>query len=185
MYLNKISKGILFSGLLATLALTSCKKEDPQHNHDNEEYDKIKVHLIALDASGVQSLDTVSIEYNAHGEATPALSTIQADKSYRMLIQLYAHDELINNEIIADAAEHKFFFFSTPSSAVSNYVYNDDNIGLDGKITFAGLGDIKVQALLRHGLNKSHADAQAYNSANYQNAGGSNDINITLDLKAQ
>ncbi len=185
MYFNKISKGILFSGLLATLAVASCKKEDPHHNHDNEEYDKIKIHLISLDAAGNQSQDTVSIAYDAHGEASPALSTIQANKSYRMLIELYAHDALINNEIIADAAEHKFFFFATPSSAISNYVYNDDNIGLDGKVTFSGLGNIKVQALLRHGLDKSHADAQAYNSANYQNAGGSNDINITLDLKAE
>lgn len=180
-----IKTGLLFAALVGVLGFSACEKEDPHHNHDNEEYDAIKIHLIAINDAGVQTTDTLHIDLDAHGTATPALTTVNANGSYRMLIEMYAHDHNINDEIIADADDHQFFFFASPNTAVSNYVYNDANIGLDGKINFANAGAFQLQALLRHGLDKTHADAQQYNSINYQNAGGSNDVNITLELKAE
>lgn len=179
--LKKIS---ILAASFAVFALSACKKETPHHNHDNEEYDKVKVHLVALNDADLPTTDTVTIIYDAHGLATPAQSNIVANTTYRMFIELYAQEQKINQEIIDDASAHQFFFFANPISSVSNYTYMDDRIGLDGKISFVNTGIIQLQVLLRHGLNKSHADAQNYNSANYQNAGGSNDLNITLNLMA-
>lgn len=166
---------------LAIISLAACKKNDPKPNNQNEEYDAIKISFIKLDINGAQTTDTSFVNFNASGVATPANLNLAGNTRYRMLIALYADGANINQEVIDDAAEHKFFFFANPSAGVSNYQYND-GIGLDGLIDIAGSSTFNLQVLLRHGLDKTHPDAQVYNSANYQNAGGNNDLNINFNI---
>ena len=145
--LHTISKYKHFATLLLGLIfLVSCKKEDPVPNFANEEYDRLEVLLIPMDNLGHETTDTTRINYDIEGIATPSSSNIVANKTYRMLINTYAHNTLINEEIIQDSTAHKFFFFADPSSAVSDYQYND-GIGLDGKISFAAVSMVAFTLL--------------------------------------
>lgn len=167
--------------LLAIITFASCKKNDPQPNNQNEEYDAIRISFVKLDSNGVETTDTATVGFNAAGVASPANLDLESHQEYRMLINLYANGENINQEIIDDAAEHKFFFFANPSTGIGSYQYND-GIGLDGVVEIDGHTTFNLQVLLRHGLDKTHPDAQAYNSANYQNAGGNNDLNVQFNI---
>lgn len=178
---NNIIKIGTAIALLAVITFASCKKNDPKPNNQNEEYDAIKISFIKLDTNGSETTDTITVGFNASGVASPSNLDLDSHQQYRMLINLFASGENINQEIIDDAAEHKFFFFANPSTGVGSYVYND-GIGLDGKIEIDGHTTFNLQVLLRHGLDKTHPDAQAYNSPNYQNAGGNNDLNVNFNI---
>lgn len=180
-----ILKKLSLVAVLGLLTFSSCKKEDPVHEHDQEEYDKIVVNFIKLNANGNETNDTTAITLDAHGDATPSSITLGSDQSYRVMMNLYSHDESINAEIIADADEHQFFFFANPSTAIATYEYRDGQIGLDGKMTFQGVGNANLNIILRHGLDKTHADALPYNNPNYRNAGGADDLNITFPVHIQ
>ena len=168
--------------LLATLH--SCKKKPPVVPNPNEEFDRVTLDFIRLDNAGQQTTDTFTLSLNAQSVQTPTVLQLPANQSYRMLITLFANSVNVNSEIVDDADAHKFFFFPSPTSAVLAYSYND-GIGLDGKVQLSGLQAFDLNILLRHGLDKQHADAQAYNSPNYQNAGGDNDLNVTLKIQPQ
>ncbi|RQO30481.1 hypothetical protein DBR32_13020 [Taibaiella sp. KBW10] len=180
MKINIANIGII-AAFLALGTLASCDKKTPQPNNQNEEFDAIKVNFIKLESNGTQTTDTTTVSFNASGVATPANTNLTTDKKYRTLITLYSNGASINHEIIEEASEHKFFFFANPPSGVGSYTYND-GIGLDGVMEIKGSTAFNLQILLRHGLNKNHADAQAYNSPNYQNAGGDNDLNINFNI---
>lgn len=180
MKINIANIGIIAAFLgLATLA--SCDKKTPQPNNPNEEFDAVTINFIKLDDSGVQTTDTTKVSFNAAGVATPGDADLESHKKYRTLITLFTKGESINHEIIDEADEHKFFFFANPSTGIGSYTYND-GIGLDGIMEIDGHSTFNLQVLLRHGLDKTHADAQAYNSPNYQNAGGDNDLNINFNI---
>jgi hypothetical protein len=185
MHSNILKKSTLVFTFFISLFLTACTKEEPHHNHDNEEYDNVSIAFVALDAQGVATSDTTFVSLDAHGNASPNLTTVAANKSYKMLITLSAAGVSVNEEIIADADDHQFFFFASPESAVSDYEYLDSKIGLEGKITFAAAQAFDLQILLRHGLDKNHSGAASFNSSTYQSAGGSNDLNMLIHLKSE
>jgi len=173
-------------GLLFTLGCT--QKPSPTPEPEQEEYDQVQVHFISLDASGIETTDTSTVLINQSGVATPAELNLSANSDYRLLIQLFNQSALINSEIIDEGTEHQFFFQATPASGVSHYEYGDadtngQGIGLDGFITI-GQGSFNFKMLLRHGLNKQHESAQQWNSSNYTEAGGEDDLNLTFGIHA-
>lgn len=185
MHINILKKSTLAITLFTSLFFVACKKEEPHHNHDNEEYDQVKIAFVLLDPAGMATNDTTIVALDAQGNAAPSLNTIAANQSYKMLINLSAAGASVNEEIAADAADHQFFFFATPQNAINDYQYLDNKIGLEGKITFGSAQTFDLQILLRHGLDKNHAGAATYNSSDYQAAGGSNDLNMLLHLKSE
>src|SRR5690606_30484847 len=95
-------------------------------------------------------------------------------EKYRTLITLYYRGNSINHEIVADGTVHRFFFVPSVAGGITDYTYNDADengrgIGLDG-ITTVGEGEFDLKVVLRHGHNKAHAAAAAWNSTNYQEA---------------
>src|SRR5690606_27389748 len=114
------------------------------------------------------------------GRPRPHHIHLHHDESYRLLIQLFYKGHSINDEIIEEGDEHQFFFIPS-AEGIIEYKYNDADkdgrgIGLDGEIAITGEGEIDLKIVLRHGLNKAHAAAQAWNSPNYQQAGGADDL---------
>jgi len=189
-----MKKAIYKIGFIAAIAgivtFSSCKKDPvPTPVVEQEEFDHALVQFIKLNTDGSQTTDTVAINFDKSGTPTPTQVTLNNGTAYRTLITLSANGESINHEIIEEGTEHKFFF--DPSTAgILSYVYNDADadgrgIGLDGKMTVGGTATFNLEIILRHALNKSHASAQAWNSTTYDQAGGTDDLNITFGIKAE
>ena len=188
-------KKVIYSlGLLmlttAMFTVTSCTKDPvPDPVIEQEEFDHALIQFIKLNADGSQTTDTTAVNFDKNGTPTPAQVTLANGASYRTLITLSLKGVSINNEIIEEGTEHKFFFNPT-QSGILNYIYNDADtdgrgIGLDGKLYVIGTGITDLKVILRHALDKSNANAQTWNSTTYENAGGEDDLNITFGLKAQ
>lgn len=174
----------------AMFTITSCTKDPvPDPVVEQEEFDHTLIQFIKLNADSTQTTDTTSVNFDKTGTPTPSQITLENGMSYRMLITLSLKGVPINNEINEEGTEHKFFLNPT-QSGILNYIYKDADsdgrgIGLNGRLSVIGTGTINLKVVLRHALDKSKADAQAWNSTTYENAGGEDDLNITFGLKAQ
>jgi hypothetical protein len=189
--MKKVIYGLGLVMLATTMfTVTSCTKDPvPDPIVEQEEFDHALIQFVKLNADGSQTTDTTSVNFDKNGTPTPSQVTLANGTSYRMLITLSLKGVSINNEIIEEGTEHKFFLNPTQSGIV-DYDYNDADadgraIGLDGRLSVTGTGTINLKVILRHALDKSHADAQAWNSTTYENAGGEDDLNITFGLKAK
>lgn len=185
--ISKIGLLIIMAGIFTISACT--QKPTPTPEPEQEEYDEARVQFIPLDTDGVPGTDTTIIKFNAAGVPNPSHTHLHPNGSYRMLISLFYKGNPINQEIIDEGTEHKFFFVPSLSSGILSYEYNDadqegNGIGLDGKITI-GAGEFDLKIVLRHGLDKHHAAAQDWNSNNYQAAGGADDLNIIFEIHAE
>jgi hypothetical protein len=174
----------------AMFTITSCVKDPkPDPVVEQEEFDHALIQFVKLNANGSETTDTTVVNFAKSGAPTPSQVTLANNTSYRMLITLSLKGASINNEIIDEGTEHKFFLNPT-QGGILNYTYSDADvngrgIGLDGKLSVIGTGTIDLKVILRHALDKSNADAQVWNSTAYENAGGEDDLNITFGLKAQ
>jgi hypothetical protein len=183
----RIALLIVAAGLLT---FSSCKKDPaPTPEPEQEEFDAARVQFIALNQDGSQTTDTTTINFNKEGVPNPSHSHLSPHTGYRTLITLFYKGNSINQEIIDEGTEHRFFFIPTLAAGIDNYIYKDQDtegrgIGLDGTMTI-GAGEFDLKIVLRHGLDKSHSSAQAYNSANYQQAGGEDDLSVTFEIHAE
>jgi hypothetical protein len=183
------SLGLLLLAI-AMFTITSCTKDPvPDPVVEQEEFDHALIQFVKLNADGSQTTDTTAVNFAKSGAPTPSQVILANGTSYRMLITLSLKGASINNEIINEGTEHKFFLNPT-QSGILNYTYNDADvngrgIGLDGKLSVIGTGTFDLKVVLRHALDKSNADAQTWNSTAYENAGGEDDLNVTFGLKAQ
>lgn len=185
------SRLTLIAAIAGIITISSCSKDKPTPTPEpeQEEFDAARVQFIALDAGGAQTTDTTTVNFDRNGVPTPATCNLNAGASYRTLMTLSSKGSSINQEIIDEGTEHRFFFIPSVATGVTNYVYNDkdaDNrgIGLDGKMTI-GTGQFNLKIVLRHALDKSKPEAQDWNSSNYSAAGGEDDLNITFGIQAQ
>ena len=189
-----MKKTILATGLLLAtaglLTFSSCSK-DPEVNPEleQEEFNEVRIDFVKLESSGAETTDTITINVDKEGNATPVQTVLNNGTTYRMLLTLSLDGTSINDEIAEEGTEHKFFF--NPSVAgLLDYTYNDEDadghgIGLDGNLTVTGTGMINLKVILRHALDKSLPDAQNWNSTTYEKAGGEDDLNIAFALKAE
>lgn len=187
--MKSIAQFALIIGTLGVLSLTACtQKPTPQPEPEQEEFDEARVQFIALNADGTATTDTLTVQFNREGVPSPSYIQVQPQGQYRMFISLFYKGTLINPEIEEEGTAHQFFFIPSLPAGVVNYTYEDADedgkgIGLAGKITI-GEGEFDLKIVLRHGLDKHHPDAAAWNSSNYQAAGGEDDLNISFGLHA-
>ncbi len=179
---------LFFTAFVFTI--TSCVKDPkPDPVVEQEEFDHVLLQYIKLNADGSETTDTTSVNFNKEGVPAPGQITLDNGTSYRMLITISLKGESINNEIIDEGTEHRFFLLPS-QDGILNYVYNDEDadgrgIGLDGKLSVTGTGTFTLKIILRHALDKSNSAAQAWNSPNYYEAGGEDDLNVTFGVKAE
>jgi len=173
--------------LLLIVSFASCSKNDPVPELDQEEYNSVQVtfeHGSYANNVFTPSDEETVVTFTKDGTPTPAAINLTEGETYRMKINLLLNDESINDEIIEEADEHQFFFLGSPTG-VFDYKYEDDQIGLTGLLSALKPTDeaFNFQILLRHALNKDHAAAQSWNSTQYVEAGGADDLNIKLKIQ--
>jgi hypothetical protein len=171
----KIAIAILFS---IVVAFASCKKDNPILEDDQEEYDGIKLTFTNLS----DPKDILTINFDKEGNSEKSHYHLLKNERYKMEITLFHNGKNINHEFIEEIDEHKFFFLA-PEDAITNYLYQDNDLGLKGEITFGSYDSaFDLIALLRHGLDKNHPSAKAWNSIDYQKAGGVDDLRLKIPL---
>jgi len=186
--MNKLSKfSILALFAIITLSFSSCKKDDPIPEIDQEEFDGTRItftagHYHGEEFHAEEDEEPIVIVFT-RGSATPTPShaDLHAGESYRMDITILRDGENINSDF--DAAEHQFFFTGAPAGVLS-YEYKDNQLGFTGLLTVNSATDegFDLNIILRHGLNKSHGSAQAWDSTTYAQAGGTDDLNKKFEL---
>ncbi|MDM1294081.1 hypothetical protein HX021_07200 [Sphingobacterium sp. N143] len=175
--MRKTQAIFLFVATFAVL-FTSCKKDDPVHEHDNEEIQSIKFTF-----TDENSKEQVELSVNATDSKEKEL-ILKKGGDYKLLINMYDFEgHEVTQEIKDDAEDHQFFFVG-PTSDQVKFTYLDAQIGL------ASRWEIKQQApakpmnvVLMHGLNKQKVSPENWNSINYESlGGGTKDINVNVIL---
>lgn len=177
--MNNLKSIFLFTFILTLIvSFSSCKKDNPILEDDQEEFHNAEVVFTNLSDPD----DKLTISFDQKGIAEKSHYHLLAGNQYKMEIAIFHDGKNINQEFIDDIQEHKFFFIAL-ETAVTNYVYKDNDLGLNGEITFGDLDtSFDFQIILRHGLNKNHSSAKDWNSKDYRNAGGVDDLVLKMPM---
>ncbi|MBE7178003.1 MAG: hypothetical protein INR69_16485 [Mucilaginibacter polytrichastri] len=180
-------KLIMLAALL--LGLNACKKEQPEKELPQEEFKSVIFQFIELEAHGDhfhEHADTVKIEFGADGNATGSHYDLHAGTSYRLKVVAYDFvGREMQNEFVQDASAHQLFITGA-QDGVLNYVYEDENVGVTGRLDVLkpSEGSMILNAVLRHGLDKTKATAADWNNPNHADFGGSADFSLRFPLHA-
>jgi hypothetical protein len=185
----------LFAAL--TLGFASCESDDPEAENEGEVITDVTLTFQELNTSGglvgtpfsAKASDPEGIEVGA----TPTIETVRLTKGkiYRMTITVTnsIEGEDITAEILEEADEHQFYFLGTAFTGnIMTIVYDDPSgklIGLQNKLTVSsspGTNNTQMQVILRHDLDKNYPGATNPNFANYVQAGGETDLDITFPV---
>ena len=185
----------LFAAL--TMGFASCESEDPEKENEGEVITDVTLKFQEVDASN-NPIDT-AVSFKARdpqGIAVGASPTIQTvnltrGKKYLMTIEVFngIAKEDITKEILAEAAEHQFYFLGAAfTSNIMTIAYADAGgiaLGLRNLVTVSsspGTNNTSMRVVLRHDLNKSFTGANNPNFANFVQAGGETDLDITFPV---
>ncbi|MEK0442313.1 MAG: hypothetical protein RL403_1291, partial [Bacteroidota bacterium] len=124
---------------------------------------------------------------------TPTIKSISLakGKKYQMTIEVTnaIKGEDITQEILTEAAAHQFFFLGPVfDSNIFSIQYADAGgiaLGLKNTVTVSsstGTNNSSMRVVLRHDLNKSFAGANNPTFANFVQAGGETDLDITFPV---
>jgi hypothetical protein len=185
--------------LLALLAFgfASCESEDPEKENDGEVITDVTLKFQELNASNAlvgsvfsfKASDPQGIEVGK----TPTIQsiTLAKGKKYQMTIEVTnsIENEDITKEILEEAAEHQFFFLGPVfDSNIFSIQYADAGgiaLGLKNTVTVSsstGTNNSSMKVVLRHDLNKSFPGASSPTFANFAQAGGETDLEITFPV---
>jgi len=182
---NKFRISSLLVILFLAFGISSCKKDNPVPEINQEDFDKTVLTFIEVQENGGQfnELDTaLSITFDASGKPDKSHYHLQAGRKYRLYIKLHSDGDLINDEIMEEASSHQFFFTGAPEG-VLNYTY-EDNIGLKGILEVVKENaTFDFNIVLRHGIRKTNP-VLPWNTirSEYTKHGGSDDLNVTFKL---
>ena len=185
--------------LLAVLAFgfASCESEDPEKENEGEVITDVTLKFQELNASNApvgavlsfKASDPQGIEVGK----TPTIQPVSLTKGKKYLMTIEVTNEIekedITKEILEEAAEHQFFFLGPVfDSNIFTIQYADAGgiaLGLRNNVTVSsstGTNNSSMRVVLRHDLNKSFAGASNPNFANFAQAGGESDLDITFPV---
>ncbi len=180
---------LLVMGVCSMLFITSCKKDDPIIENE-EELITTLIYTLTQEAGG----DSVVLSFedlDGDGAITPIITggTLGANTIYNGSLQLLNESvnpaEDITVEVQEEAEEHQFFFQNNISGLSIAYTDEDENghpIGLSSKITTTGSGSGTITVTLRHEPIKT---AAGVSNGDITNADGATDIEVTFDVVVQ
>lgn len=195
--MKNLKKASLY--LLAVLAFgfASCESEDPEKENDGEVITDVTLKFQELNASNAlvgavlsfKASDPQGIEVGK----TPTIQPVSLTKGKKYLMTIEVTNEIekedITEEILEEAAEHQFFFLGPVfDSNIFTIQYADAGgiaLGLRNNVTVSsstGTNNSSMRVVLRHALNKSFAGASNPNFANFAQAGGETDLDITFPV---
>ena len=176
-------------GVCSMLFITSCKKDDPIIENE-EELITTLIYTLTQEAGG----DSVVLSFedlDGDGAITPIITggTLGANTIYNGSLQLLNESvnpaEDITVEVQEEAEEHQFFFQNNISGLSIAYTDEDENghpIGLSSKITTTGSGSGTITVTLRHEPIKT---AAGVSNGDITNADGATDIEVTFNVVVQ
>jgi hypothetical protein len=195
--MENLRKLSLYLFAVLTLGFASCESDDPEAENDGEVITDVQLNFQELDGSGnpiglVTSFKASDPEGIEVGTApTIERITLTRGKTYRMTIEVRngIKNEDITAEILEEADKHQFFFLGSAFTGnILTITYNDPSgklIGLRNRLTVSsspGTNNTSIQVVLRHDLDKNFPGATNPNFANFVQAGGESDLDITFPI---
>jgi hypothetical protein len=181
---------LLVMGVCSMLFITSCKKDDPIIENE-EELITTLIYTLTPEAGGAPVVLSFQDLDGVDGTIAPIFTggTLAANTSYNGSLQLLNESvnpaEDITVEVQEEAEDHQFFFQNNISGLSIAYTDEDENghpIGLSSKISTTGSGSGTITVTLRHEPNKT---AAGVSTGDITNAGGETDIEVTFDVEIQ
>jgi hypothetical protein len=195
--MKNLRKVTLYLTALLTLAFASCKSDEPTQENDGEVITDVTLKFQELNSSNAlvgsvlsfKASDPQGIEVGK----TPTIQSINLakGKKYQMTIEVTnaIKGEDITQEILTEAAAHQFFFLGQVfESSFFSIQYADAGgvaLGLKTIVTVSsstGTNNSNMRVVLRHDLNKSFPGASSPTFANFAQAGGETDLDITFPV---
>jgi hypothetical protein len=185
--------------LFAALAMgfASCDSDDPAPENEDEVITDVTLTFQEINASGspvgtpvsFTASDDEGIEVG--GAPTIETVTLTRGKNYILAITVFnsIKNEDITAEILEEAAEHQFYFLGSAFTGnIMTISYADPNgvaLGVVNRLNVSsspGTNNTQMRVILRHDLDKNFPGANNPNFANYAQAGGSSDLDITFPV---
>ena len=195
--MKNLRKVSLYLVALLAFGFASCESEDPEKENEGEVITDVTLNFQELNASNelvgsilsFKASDPQGIEVGK----TPTVQSISLTKGkkYQMTIEVKnsIENEDITKEILEEAAEHQFFFLGQVfDSSFFSIQYADAGgiaLGLKTIVTVSsstGTNNSSMKVVLRHDLNKSFPGASSPTFANFAQAGGETDLEITFPV---
>ena len=195
--MKNLKKVSLYLAALLTLGFASCESDDPTQENDGEVITDVTLKFQELDASNAlvgsvlsfKASDPQGIEVGK----TPTIQSISLakGKKYQMTIEVTngIKGEDITQEILTEAAAHQFFFLGQVfESNIFSIQYADAGgvaLGLKNTVTVSispGTNNSNMRVVLRHDLNKNFPGATSPTFANFAQAGGETDLDLTFPV---
>ena len=195
--MKNLKKVSLYLLALVAFGFASCESEDPEKENDGEVITDVTLKFQELNASNAlvgsvlsfKASDPQGIEVGK----TPTIQSISLakGKKYQMTIEVTnaIKGEDITQEILTEAAAHQFFFLGQVfDSSIFSIQYADAGgiaLGLKTTVTVSsstGTNNSNMRVVLRHELNKSFPGASNPNFANFAQAGGETDLDLTFPV---
>ena len=192
--LKKVS--LYFLALLA-FGFASCESEDPEKENEGEVITDVTLKFQELNGSNAlvgeilsfKASDPQGIEVGK----TPTIQSISLTKgkNYQMTIEVTnsIEGEDITQEILEEAEEHQFFFLGQVfDSSFFSIQYADAGgiaLGVKTNVTVSastGTNNSSMRVVLRHDLDKNFPGVRNPNFANFVQAGGETDLDITFPV---
>jgi hypothetical protein len=195
--MKNLKKVSLYLLALMVFGFASCKSEDPTQENDGEVITDVTLKFQELDASNAlvgsvlsfKASDPQGIEVGK----TPTIQSISLakGKKYQMTIEVTngIKGEDITQEILTEAAAHQFFFLGQVfDSSFFSIQYADAGgvaLGLKTIVTVSsstGTNNSNMRVVLRHDLNKNFPGVTSPTFANFAQAGGETDLDLTFPV---
>lgn len=195
--MKNLRKLSLYLVALLAFGFASCESEDPEKENDGEVITDVTLKFQELNASNAlvgsvlsfKASDPQGIEVGK----TPTIQSISLakGKKYQMTIEVTnaIKGEDITQEILTEAAAHQFFFLGQVfESSFFSIQYADAGgvaLGLKTIVTVSsstGTNNSNMRVVLRHDLNKSFPGASSPTFANFAQAGGETDLDLTFPV---
>jgi hypothetical protein len=185
----KSFQSVMFVALLGLFG-TACSNDDPEPENEQEEINSMVVTFTP--AGGGAPVVFSFLDADGPGGMAPTITApaLRANTTYTASVVVAEVEpgktEDKTPEIRSEDDEHQFFFIFNPAGlATHTYQDTDRNnrpLGLANRVVTAAANTGTLRVVLRHDLNKAFA---GLNSANYLQAGGETDIEVTFNVTVQ
>jgi hypothetical protein len=173
-----------------TVLATGCNRDDPEPENEAEEINTLVLTLTPT-AGGAPAVFSFA-DLDGPGGAAPVISVagLRANTSYNAAVTVAKREGATTEdktaEVREEGHEHQFFYLANPAALVQFTSTDTDRdnrpIGITSRAQTGAAGTGTLQVVLRHNLNKAFA---GLNNANYPQAGGETDIEVTFNVTVQ
>ena len=195
--MKNLKKVSLYLLALLAFGFASCESEDPEIENEGEVITDVTLKFQELNGSNALVGDVLSFKASdpqgIEVGKTPNVQSISLTKGkkYQMTIEVTnsIEGEDITQEILEEAEEHQFFFLGQVfDSSFFSIQYADAGgiaLGVKTNVTVSastGTNNSSMRVVLRHDLDKNFPGASNPNFANFVQAGGETDLDITFPV---